>query len=61
MLQEAGAMPELRKDPIVGRRVIIASERAKRPHDLKGEGQAQGDSGLCRPHGCPLGAVKVAA
>ena len=27
-------MPELRKDPIVGRWVIIATERAKRPHDF---------------------------
>ena len=30
-------MPELRKDPIVGRWVIIARERAKRPHDFKSE------------------------
>ncbi len=29
-------MPELRKDPIVGRWVIIATERARRPADLKG-------------------------
>ena len=27
-------MPELRKDPVVGRWVIIAVERAKRPHDF---------------------------
>ncbi len=27
-------MPELRKDPIVGRWVIIATSRAKRPHDF---------------------------
>jgi len=27
-------MPDLRKDPIVGRWVIIASSRAKRPHDF---------------------------
>src|SRR6185437_7994797 len=39
--------PELRKDPIVGRWVIIASERAKRPHEFNGEGQAQVDPGLC--------------
>ncbi len=26
-------MPELRKDPVIGRWVIIATERAKRPHD----------------------------
>ena len=30
-------MPELRKDPIVGRWVIIAHERAKRPHDFREE------------------------
>lgn len=28
-------MPELRKDPIVGRWVIIAKSRAKRPHDFE--------------------------
>lgn len=28
-------MPELRKDPIIGRWVIIATERAKRPRDFK--------------------------
>ena len=27
-------MPELRRDPVVGRWVIIASERAKRPSDF---------------------------
>ena len=27
-------MPDLRKDPIVGRWVIVAKNRAKRPHDL---------------------------
>src|SRR5438270_371255 len=40
-------MPELRKDPIVGRWVIIAHERAKRPHDFKGEAQTQVEPGLC--------------
>ena len=30
-------MPELRKDPIVGRWVIIATERAKRPFDFAPE------------------------
>jgi UDPglucose--hexose-1-phosphate uridylyltransferase len=40
-------MPELRKDPVVGRWVIIAHERAKRPHDFKGEGQAHAEGGLC--------------
>ncbi|MBL7171070.1 MAG: galactose-1-phosphate uridylyltransferase [Candidatus Omnitrophica bacterium] len=28
-------MPELRKDPIIGRWVIVATERAKRPNDFK--------------------------
>ncbi len=28
-------MPELRKDPIIGRWVIISTERGKRPHDFK--------------------------
>ncbi|MFC1698519.1 galactose-1-phosphate uridylyltransferase [Candidatus Omnitrophota bacterium] len=28
-------MPELRKDPVIGRWVIIATERAKRPEDFK--------------------------
>ena len=40
-------MPELRKDPIVGRWVIIAHERARRPHDYKGEGQTHSQTGLC--------------
>jgi UDPglucose--hexose-1-phosphate uridylyltransferase len=30
-------MPELRKDPVIGRWVIIATERAKRPHDFHGD------------------------
>ncbi|MDB5335057.1 MAG: galactose-phosphate uridylyltransferase, family 1 [Planctomycetaceae bacterium] len=30
-------MPDLRKDPIVGRWVIIATDRAKRPHDFARE------------------------
>ncbi len=32
-------MPELRKDPIVGRWVIIATERAKRPNEIRSEPQ----------------------
>src|SRR5262249_52431816 len=40
-------MPELRKDPIMGRWVIIAHERAKRPHDFKGEAQSAAEGGLC--------------
>ena len=39
-------MPELRKDPIVGRWVIIATDRAKRPIVPKSEGQAAG-TGFC--------------
>ena len=34
-------MPELRKDPIVGRWVIIAHERANSPHDFKAEAVPQ--------------------
>jgi len=40
-------LPELRKDPIVGRWVIIAHERAKRPHDFSGEAQQQAKGGFC--------------
>ena len=40
-------MPELRKDPIVGRWVIIAHERAKRPHDFTVETQLQAEGGFC--------------
>jgi UDPglucose--hexose-1-phosphate uridylyltransferase len=39
-------MPELRKDPIIGRWVIIATERAKRPHDFHGEPEAP-KGGFC--------------
>jgi UDPglucose--hexose-1-phosphate uridylyltransferase len=39
-------MPELRKDPIVGRWVIIATERAKRPHDYHPEERPL-PSGVC--------------
>src|SRR3954454_12776523 len=40
-------MPELRKDPIVGRWVIIAHERAKRPHDFKVESHTPGEPKVC--------------
>lgn len=39
-------MSELRKDPIVGRWVIISTERAKRPSDFKPKGPPP-KSGLC--------------
>jgi UDPglucose--hexose-1-phosphate uridylyltransferase len=39
-------MPELRKDPIVGRWVIIATDRARRPHDYKVDAGAT-QIGLC--------------
>jgi UDPglucose--hexose-1-phosphate uridylyltransferase len=39
-------MPELRKDPIVGRWVIIATDRARRPHDYHVERDAP-RVGLC--------------
>jgi len=37
-------MPELRKDPVIGRWVIIATERGKRPTDFKTEPQEPSDS-----------------
>ena len=37
-------MPELRKDPIVGRWVIIAKSRAKRPHDFESTSRVQSGS-----------------
>ncbi|GAB4332835.1 MAG: galactose-1-phosphate uridylyltransferase [Candidatus Abyssubacteria bacterium] len=39
-------MPELRKDPVVGRWVIIATERAKRPTDFHAPTVAD-DTGFC--------------
>ena len=39
-------MPELRKDPIVGRWVIIATERAKRPFDFAPE-EETAKGGFC--------------
>ena len=39
-------MPELRKDPIIGRWVIIATERARRPDQFMGHSE-QGDPGIC--------------
>ncbi len=40
-------MPDLRKDPIVGRWVIIAKNRAKRPHDLVDGAVLRPASGFC--------------
>ncbi len=40
-------MPDLRKDPIVGRWVIIAHERAKRPHDFRIESPPPESSATC--------------
>jgi len=39
-------MPELRKDPIIGRWVIVATERAARPHDFQTEPTAK-KGGFC--------------
>ena len=39
-------MPELRKDPIIGRWVIISVERAKRPNDFK-VSHPEEKEGLC--------------
>ncbi len=40
-------MPELRKDPITGRWVIIATERAKRPSDYPAEPVVISGGGFC--------------
>ncbi len=40
-------MPELRKDPIVGRWVIISVERGKRPSDFASPSQKRKISGFC--------------
>ncbi len=39
-------MPELRKDPVIGRWVIISTERGKRPHDFRPTPEPQ-KSGFC--------------
>ena len=43
-------MPELRKDPILGRWVIISTERAKRPKDFK----FQPETKIVSPKECPF-------
>jgi len=40
-------MPELREDPIMGRWVIIATQRAKRPNDFKSEKDAIIENDSC--------------
>jgi UDPglucose--hexose-1-phosphate uridylyltransferase len=40
-------MPELRKDPIIGRWVIIATERARRPDQFVGQPKEQEGSSPC--------------
>ncbi len=42
-------MPELRKDPVLGRWVIISTERAKRPNDFKkvNDGPQEGECPFC--------------
>ncbi len=39
-------MPELRKDPIIGRWIIISTERAKRPTDFVCQ-PVERDKGFC--------------
>jgi len=43
-------MPELRKDPVLGRWVIISTERAKRPKDFKFEPEQR----KINPSECPF-------
>ncbi|MGH9527369.1 MAG: galactose-1-phosphate uridylyltransferase, partial [Terriglobales bacterium] len=40
-------MPELRKDPITGRWVIISTDRARRPSDFAREAETIPGSGFC--------------
>ena len=41
-------MPELRKEPVSGRWVIIATERALRPTDFKAPSHSIKGGGFCR-------------
>jgi UDPglucose--hexose-1-phosphate uridylyltransferase len=43
-------MPELRKDPVLGRWVIISTERAKRPKDFKSTAEKK----VVPPESCPF-------
>ncbi len=49
-------MPEYRQDPLTGRTVIIAEERAARPHqfDIEDAGQEDADSGRGYRPTCPF-------
>jgi UDPglucose--hexose-1-phosphate uridylyltransferase len=40
-------MPELRKDPVIGRWVIISSERSKRPSDFASGGSSRRTASIC--------------
>ena len=40
-------MPELRKDPVVGRWVIISTDRGRRPSDFNGSGPSPANSKVC--------------
>ncbi len=46
-LGEGGSLPELRKDPIIGRWVIISTERGKRPSDFVRESVQIKGTGFC--------------
>jgi UDPglucose--hexose-1-phosphate uridylyltransferase len=46
-MEEVRRMPELRKDPIVSRWVIIATERGKRPEAIKSEPLPSGPCPFC--------------
>jgi UDPglucose--hexose-1-phosphate uridylyltransferase len=56
-LRKKVAVPELRKDPIVGRWVIISTDRAKRPTDFVRESVRPKGGGFC-PF-CPGGESKT--
>ena len=46
-IKESCIVPELRRDPIIGRWVIISTERAKRPSDLLVEKKAKSHGSFC--------------
>ncbi|MFC1849966.1 galactose-1-phosphate uridylyltransferase [candidate division CSSED10-310 bacterium] len=45
-MKDRDSMPEFRKDPVIGRWVIIAAERAERPSDF-GKAEYQVNRGFC--------------
>ena len=49
VLRDLCSMPQLRKDPIIGRWVIVSTERSKKPDQFDGSsgGPAEGECPFC--------------